>query len=120
LADGDHRAAIATAEQARELSRDLGYRFGEMTALNTMGEALLGSGAPAQAQACHEEAHQIAAALGARPEEACALEGMGRCDLKQGRLDRAAGLLTRALAIYRLLRSPCAERVAAALAVIER
>ena len=115
---GDYPAAAASLAQARELSRDLGYRYGEAVALNTMGELLLASG-PAQARACHEQALAITAGLGALAEQAHALEGVGRCCLARSDPQAGAGSLEQALAIYRRIGSPNAERVAAMLRDID-
>lgn len=113
-ATGNYLAATASQEGALTLYRDLGNRLGEANALNSMGE-LLASSNVIQARDCHEQALEIAHAITAAQEEARALEGIGRCYLRDGHPDNAGTLLRRALAIYQRLGSPHVRRVEATL-----
>lgn len=69
------------------------------------------SSAPADGIAHHVQALDIARALGTLFEEARALEGIGQCRLQDGQVGEGAGCLRQALALYRRLGSPDAERV---------
>lgn len=76
-----------------------------------MGELALASAEVAEARVRHEKALAIAADVGSALDEARALEGIGRCQLRDGRTDQAAELLRRALTIYRQTGSQYASRV---------
>ncbi|MGH3971926.1 MAG: hypothetical protein ACRDS9_01155, partial [Pseudonocardiaceae bacterium] len=57
------------------------------------------------------QALNIAQALGTPLEEARALEGIGHCRLQEGQASEGAAYLRQALALYRRLGSPDAQRV---------
>jgi len=67
------------------------------------------------ARARHDQALAIATDIAALPEEARALEGLGRCHLRDGEPSQGAALLGRALVIYQRIGSPNARRVATTL-----
>jgi tetratricopeptide (TPR) repeat protein len=108
---GDYQAASASVARAIELYHQLGYPLGEAEALNTAGELALASARLSDARASYEKAHKIAVAMQSLPEEALALEGIGKCHLRDGK--RAAGVesLRRALAIYEQIGSSRAGHV---------
>ncbi|MGD0068955.1 MAG: tetratricopeptide repeat protein [Streptosporangiaceae bacterium] len=108
---GDYAAAAAALTRAIELQRYLGYPLGEAVALNTKGELSLESGSLSDAQASHEKAHGIARAVQSLPEEARALEGIGRCHLHDGQHAAGTRALHEALTIYQRIGSPAATRV---------
>jgi tetratricopeptide (TPR) repeat protein len=108
---GDYRAAYANLTRAVELNRELGYPLGEPQALNAAGEFSLELDRLSDARAKHEKARTIAVAVQSRPEEARALEGIGRCHLRDGRRAEGAESLRQALAIYEEIGSSGAGRV---------
>jgi Tfp pilus assembly protein PilF len=57
------------------------------------------------------QALAIAVGVGSPIEEARALEGIGRCQLRSGREREAITLLSQSLAIYDRIGSPNAQRV---------
>jgi Tetratricopeptide repeat len=61
------------------------------------------------------EALRIAHEISSAPDEAQALEGMGRCHRSDGAAATARTLLSQALEIYRRIGSPRADRVSALL-----
>ena len=97
---GDHQAASASLARAIELHRELGYPLGEAEALNAAGELSLASGRFPEARASYEKARKIAVAMQSRPEEARALEGIGKCLLSDGELAQGGESLRHALAIH--------------------
>ena len=64
-----------------------------------------------QARGHHAQALAIARDLGAAPEEARALEGLGHSHLQDGNTGQAAAHLRQALAIYQRIGAPAARRV---------
>jgi len=110
-AAGDHPAAAISLSHALELERELGDRLAEAETLNTMAELSLETAAPAEARARHEQALMIAIAITALPEQARALEGIGRSHLHEAQLRQAATHLRQALAIYQQISSPDVPRV---------
>ena len=81
---GDYPAAAASHQHASELCRELGEPLGQAEALNRLGELSLGTSATGQARDRHIRALAIARDLGASPEEARALEGLGNSHLHDG------------------------------------
>ena len=116
-ATGDSSAAAASQREALELYRQLGDRTGEADSLIQLAEALLASESvsAADARGLVEQALAIAAAIPSPLAEARALEGIGRCDLRDGRTEEGAAALRRALTIYRRIGAPRADAVARAL-----
>ncbi|RKT55314.1 ATP-binding protein [Saccharothrix australiensis] len=121
--------ALPLFDRALELARGIGARGIETEVLNNLGAAHLAAGAPDLARAHHGEALAVARAVGDRYEEARALEGLGAADRAAGRAagvaagrapaegaDRAVERWREALAIYRQLGLPDADRVRALLA----
>src|SRR5450756_278719 len=103
-ATADYVAAAGNLIQALALYQQVGDQVGEAEALNNMGALKLSAGTFADARACHERALAITA--GVSPlEEAQALEGLGRCDLRNGQVEQGKALLHQALVIYKQIRS---------------
>jgi tetratricopeptide (TPR) repeat protein len=111
LRTGEHAAAAAGLASALDLYRGLGARVGEAEVLNTLGELSLAEGADRAALAYFESARAIATSIDLLPELARATEGSGRCHLLAGDRRRAEELLGQALASYRKLGSPRADRL---------
>jgi tetratricopeptide (TPR) repeat protein len=109
----DYVAATASLTQALDLYRDVGDRHGEIEALNDLGELMLDSIRIAEAHHYHESALTAARAINAQLEQARALEGLGRCDLRAGHTEQGGKHLGQAFAIYREIGSPNAARMQA-------
>ena len=92
-----HDDAIATL---RCIYRDLGDRGGDAEALNKKGTLHRVSGDLAQAEACHQQALDLAREIASSWDEAHALAGLGRCALAVGHATQAQELLRRALEIF--------------------
>ena len=114
-ATGDYQAASASLNQVLRLYQDLGRRLGEAEALNSLGGLSRAASAAGEARHYHSQALAIAREIGARGEEADALAGIGLC-LLPDRPAEAAAPLRDALAIYRRIGSPNAQRIQEALA----
>ena len=85
--------------------------LGKAKALNRLGEVLsLGSGTR-EARDSHAEALTIAWRIGVPLEEARALEGIGKADLREGSHNAGLECLEQALTVYQSLGAPDAERV---------
>lgn len=76
-----------------------------------MGELSLGIDVTIDARTRYEHALRIATAIGSPLEEGRALEGIGLCDLRDGRPEAAAEALRRARDIYHRIGSPYSSRV---------
>ena len=72
---------------------------------------MLRTSAAGQARDQHIRALAIARDLGASPEQARALEGIGNSHLHDGNPGQAAEYLWQALAIYQRIGAPAAQRV---------
>jgi tetratricopeptide (TPR) repeat protein len=112
---GDYPSADGNLTLALQMHRHLGNRTGEAEALNHLGELRLASAATSEAYACHDEARRISVQIGALFEQGRALEGIGRCQLKDGQLLECAESLHQALVLYQRIGSPNAQRVEATL-----
>ena len=78
-----------------------------------------GSGvSPARARAHHQQALELARAIGAAWDEAHALAGLGRCAIAAADLTTARAQLGRAAAIFRRIGAPEATAVTAELAAL--
>lgn len=110
-ATGDYEAAAACQEQALALYHAMGRPLSQAQTLNSLGELSLAIAAPAQAQVRYEQALAIGISIGSLDQQARALEGIGRCHLKQDRPEESATVLRRAMAMYRQIASPSAERI---------
>ena len=108
---GDYATATRTLAAALSLYRDLGIRDGEAEVLNTLGEMHLAANTPSVGRGHHEEALAVALAIESLPNQARALEGIGRCQLGDGYPDAAAAPLREALDIYQRIGSPQADRL---------
>jgi hypothetical protein len=114
LAMGDYQAAAGILHQMLQGARGLGHRHGEAVTLNSLGELSAKTSAAGQARGYHGQALGITREIGAQPEEARALAGIGMSLLPSSPAE-AAGYLRDALAIFRRIGSPAAERVQDAL-----
>jgi hypothetical protein len=80
-----------------------------------MGEWSLEASSPAEARGRHGDALAIAREITSPLEEARALEGIGNCHLREGRVADGDARLRQALAIYLRISSPHAKRIKATL-----
>ena len=87
--------------------------------LNNLGGLALDSGSLPEARARFRQALLIARETGSPFEEARALEGAGRCDLRAGRSAEGIAPLRSALAIYQHIGSPRGEQVAVLLSTFD-
>ena len=99
-ATGDFAAAAAHLAETLRLSRSLGDRGGEATALNSVGQLHYAQGDTGLARACHQQALDLAREILSPWDEAHALVGLGRCARADGDLPGARGLLGQAHAIF--------------------
>ena len=106
---GDY--AAASYQEALDLFRDLGQPLGQAEALNRLGELSTRTSATGQARDQHTRALAIARDISATPEEARALEGLGRAHLQGGDHDKGLDYLRQALTIYQRIGAPAAQRV---------
>lgn len=111
---GDSRSACDRLTRALELSRLIKDQLGEAQSHNVIGDLLL-SFNPVQALASYDRAAVICELITAPLEKARALEGTGRCHLRNSRPDQALDPLRQAMKIYRHLGAPGAQRVEAIL-----
>jgi Tfp pilus assembly protein PilF len=79
--------------------------------LNSLGELASRTTDGGQARRHHAQALALARDLSTPPEEARALEGIGRSHLRDGHSSEAAAYLEQALAIYQRIAAPAARRV---------
>jgi tetratricopeptide (TPR) repeat protein/DNA-binding XRE family transcriptional regulator len=114
-ATGDYQAASASLGQVIRLYQDLGMRHGQAKALNSLGGLSLATSAAEEARYYYGQALAIAREIGAHGEEADALAGIGLSLLPDSPAEAAAHLRD-ALAIYRRIGSPCAQRIQETLA----
>ncbi len=112
---GKYTDATRSLDKALELYRELRDRNCEAETLNNYGQLYSASAAPAEARVQFGNALQIARDLKVPLEEARALEGTGESYRQEGNAKDSTPPLQQALAIYRRLGSPGAERVEAIL-----
>jgi tetratricopeptide (TPR) repeat protein/transcriptional regulator with XRE-family HTH domain len=103
--------AAADLSHALAITQDLGRPLDQAQFLNNLGEVSLASAASSGALKYYEQALAISTSIGSLEEEARALEGIARCHLREGQYDKGTASLHKALAIYRQITSPDAERV---------
>ena len=115
-ATGDHQGAIDAWEQAANLFQEIGDRRAEGEVLNGCGQASTAIGELEPARARHSRALRLAREVASPMLEADALAGLGEISLREGGLATGIEQLRDALAIYRTLGVPAAERVEARLA----
>jgi tetratricopeptide (TPR) repeat protein len=113
---GDHAGSAEAHLEALRLFREVGDPQGAAEALNMYGILLRQTGRPAEARAHHGEALELAGEVDSPLDEADALTGIGECRLDEGEREQGIADLQRALEIYRRLRVPAADEVAARLA----
>jgi tetratricopeptide (TPR) repeat protein len=112
------RAADDLAE-ALAIYRDLDSRAGQAEVLNHLGKLLLDAGDP-QAQSRFQAALELAREAQNPLEEARALEGAGRCSLRQRETDQAVRQLHEAAEVYQRIGAPEAAQVRATLTSLGR
>ena len=108
---GDYPAAAASLARALELFGDLGDRRGQAGASINMGELLFLSSAYREACGYFAQGLSIARDISTPVEEAGALEGIGRCHIQEENPGQGTADLRQALAIYRRIGAPEAQRV---------
>src|SRR5262249_42365684 len=114
-ATGDYQSASASLSQVLRFYQDLGSRHGQAKALNSLGGLSRATSAAEEARHYHSQALTIAREIGAHGEEADALAGIGLSLLPVNPAEAAAPLRD-ALAIYRRIGSPYAQRIQETLA----
>jgi tetratricopeptide (TPR) repeat protein len=97
---GDHPGAAEAIEEAMVICRELGDRGGEAEGLNEAGALHRACGELDRAITCHQQALDLALAIDSPWDEACALAGLGRCDLAAGRIADARAHLEQAQRIF--------------------
>jgi tetratricopeptide (TPR) repeat protein len=108
---GDYPAAAASLARALELFGDLEDRRGQAGASINMGELLFLSSAYREACGYFAQGLSIARDISTPVEEAGALEGIGRCHIQEENPGQGVADLRQALAIYRRIGAPEAQRV---------
>lgn len=98
---GIREDATSQLRQALAIHLELGSRHGEAVTRNKWGVVLRHFGDLPGGRHQHAQALSLARAVHSALEEARALEGIGRCDLRQGRHDPTDTHLRQALTIYR-------------------
>jgi hypothetical protein len=93
LGAGQADAAAVAAELARDQARHIGYREGELSALNLQGRALLVHGNSREAQDCFTRALSSALAIEHRGAVCEALESLALSAVSSGRHEEAYLLL---------------------------
>jgi tetratricopeptide (TPR) repeat protein len=107
---GMHEASASTLAQALRLYRTLGHRLGQAEVFNSLGDLRMRE-IQGQDRTPYEQALAIAQELGARLEEAHALEGIGNDNIENGNIEDGAIFLRRSLEIYRRIGCVHADRV---------
>jgi tetratricopeptide (TPR) repeat protein len=97
---GKLEEATSRLRQALTIHVELGSRHGEAVTRNEWGVVLRNFGDLSGARYQHARALRLARTVPSPLEEARALEGIGRCDLRRGRQDPTGTHLRQALAIY--------------------
>lgn len=112
---GDYSAATASFGQALRTYTSLGNRQGEAETPQQHGRNGTGHLGDSRREFTSRKALAIAISITAPVEETRALEGIGRCQLLDGRTAEGVASLRRSLAIFERISSPNAQRVAALL-----
>jgi tetratricopeptide (TPR) repeat protein len=95
--------------------REIGYQSGEVTALNSLGEAFLATGRSADARTQYAAALDGAAQNGEQYEQARAHNGLAHAYHAAGDLGQARRHWDEALTLYVTLGAPEADQVRAQL-----
>lgn len=98
------------------MCRQIGDRQAEADTLNSLGEAFLGTGCPAEARIHHAAALDSASQTGNTYEQARAHNGLGRTHRVAGDLGEARHQRQQALALYESLGAPEADQIRAEIA----
>ena len=112
---GDYPGAARDLQEALGISREVGNRDAELTALNESGTLSRTRDDLGQACTCHQQALDLARQIGSAPQEAHALAGLGRCAQAAGRTADAEDGLRKALAIFQRIGAAEATGVSAEL-----
>ncbi|MFI0420475.1 ATP-binding protein [Spongiactinospora sp. 9N601] len=111
----EYEQAAEYHRRALEWFTEVGDQDGIVQVHNYMGELLAATTSGEQSYVRFQQALKLARAIGAAREEARALEGIGRCHLREAPPGDAAAVLRQALTIYRRLGTPDAQRIENAL-----
>ncbi|MEU2614465.1 BTAD domain-containing putative transcriptional regulator [Micromonospora sp. NPDC007271] len=106
---GRPEQAAAMHREALAAMRDAGDRIGQYASRNLLAQAILEQGDASSALDLHRRVLADATRLGARYEQARALDGMARC-LRGTDLQQARTYASRALALFRQVESPDLRR----------
>ncbi|MER7279246.1 tetratricopeptide repeat protein [Dactylosporangium sp. NPDC000244] len=112
---GRFAEAVEHHRRALAVCRAIGEQPLSIEVLNGLGAAARAAGDPDTARASHAEALDLARGLGDRHEQAVAHDGLAALSSAAGDRDQAVRHWRHALAIYKDLALPDAERVAAAV-----
>jgi tetratricopeptide (TPR) repeat protein len=116
---GDNPGAAQDLKQALEITREIGNRHAEATALNESGTLSKTGGDLSQARSSHQQALNLARQMGIPLEEAHALAGLSRCALADGHTAEAEETLRQALAIFQQIRAAETADVSAELDALQ-
>jgi tetratricopeptide (TPR) repeat protein/transcriptional regulator with XRE-family HTH domain len=112
---GDYSAAATALDRSIGIYREIGNPGGEAEAYIHLGALWLDRGDSEQARRHYQKAMDHMGQDGAIIDRGRVLEGIGRCDLAEGRTAEGAAALRQALAIYERLGAAEAARLAAEL-----
>jgi hypothetical protein len=113
---GHHQEATASLTRALTLCTGIPDPTGQVTALNNLGRLAWDWPEAGDAFSHHNRALRLARAVGASLEEGRALEGMGRCLIRDSSIGCGTAYLREALEAYERLGVPDARAVRATLA----
>jgi tetratricopeptide (TPR) repeat protein len=115
---GDHQSGSSLMAQALAIYRDVGDRLNAASTLNCAGARVLDHSRHDEAVVHHLEALRLAREIHSPLEEARALEGIGRCQLRALDIQIGAAHLHQALVIYQCIGAAETQRVAETLAEV--
>ncbi|HEX6358341.1 tetratricopeptide repeat protein [Actinophytocola sp.] len=113
---GHHQEATASLTRALSLCSGIPDPTGQVTALNNLGRLAWDWPEAGDSFSHHDEALRLARAIGAALEEGRALEGMGRCLIRDSYTGAGTAYLREALEVYERLGVPDARAVRGTLA----
>ena len=116
---GDYPAASVLLGQALAICHEIGDRHAEAEVLSSTGELLAESAGPEETLVLHQKSLQLARQMPSPLDEARALEGMARSEVRMGMQRSAIADLRQATAIYQRIGAPEARSAAALLAALE-
>jgi tetratricopeptide (TPR) repeat protein/transcriptional regulator with XRE-family HTH domain len=116
---GDHDAALDSLRHAVNLSRETDTPLVEVEALNALGQVLRARGDLAGAGESHRRAETLAHRIGDRYQAAASQDGLAETAHQSGDHATASALWQQALATFRELGVPEAQRIEAHLTNID-